>query len=115
MVCFEPDSLDAAFSALADPTRRAIVARLARSPATVSELAAPFAMSLPAVAKHLRVLEAAGLIASEKAGRTRRCRLLNERLDEAEAWIASHRSLWERQFDALEAHLARPAGDEEGP
>ena len=114
MVYLESGSLDGVFSALADPTRRAIVARLARGPATVSELAQPFAMSLPAVAKHLRVLEAAGLIASEKAGRTRRCRLLDAGLDEARAWIEAHRSVWERQFDALETHLARPTDGGEG-
>ncbi|MDP9363255.1 MAG: metalloregulator ArsR/SmtB family transcription factor [Chloroflexota bacterium] len=113
MVYRESGSLDEVFSALADPTRRAIVARLAKGPATVSELAAPFAMSLPAVAMHLRVLEAAGLIASEKAGRTGHCRLLDERLNEVEEWIAVHRVVWERQFDALETHLARPTDDEE--
>mgnify|MGYP002633284990 CR=1 FL=1 len=98
-------SLDATFSALADPTRRAILARLARGEASVGELAKPFAISLPAVSRHLKVLEAAHLIAREKEGQWRRCRLTTEPLIEASDWIETYRRFWEGQFDRLAEYL----------
>jgi DNA-binding transcriptional ArsR family regulator len=98
--------LDRLFQALADPTRRAIVDRLSRGPATVSELARPLPMSLPAVVQHLRVLEAGGLVRSVKAGRVRTCRLDPAALRAAERWIAARRGAWERRLDRLGAYLA---------
>ena len=97
--------LDATFQALADPTRRAIVAALARGQASVSELARPHRMSLPAVMKHLRVLQKAGLVTQKKHGRTRRCRLVARPLKNAEAWISQYRAYWETQFAALDRYL----------
>jgi DNA-binding transcriptional ArsR family regulator len=99
------NSLDRAFTALGDPTRRAIVERLAGGPATVSELAAPLPMSLPAVMLHLKVLEESGLVASEKKGRVRTCRIEPEALSLAEAWVSERRRLWERRLDRLGALL----------
>src|SRR5690348_4494166 len=99
--------LDATFQALADPTRRAIVSALARGQASVTELARPHRMSLPAVMKHLRVLEKAGLVRQKKFGRTRRCRLAPGPLKNAEAWISHYRIYWETQFDALDRYLAQ--------
>ena len=99
-------ALDLAFQALADPTRRAIVERLARGPASVSELARPLKMSLPAVMQHLAVLEASGLERSEKAGRVRTCRVDSEALGRAERWINDRRSEWERRLDRLGDYLA---------
>ena len=93
--------LDRSFAALADPTRRAIVERLTAGPATASELAAPFAMSLTAVLKHVRVLEGAGLVATERTGRTRQCRLQVEALDAQRDWIDRQRALWSARLDAL--------------
>lgn len=87
-------SLDSAFHALADPTRRAVVSRLVTAPAGVTELASPFAMALPSFMKHLRVLEKAGLIRSEKAGRIRTCRINAERLAAAESWLSEQREIW---------------------
>jgi DNA-binding transcriptional ArsR family regulator len=97
--------LDLMFSALADPTRRAILARLARGFATVSELAKPLKMSLPAIAPHLRLLEASGFVVSRKAGRVRTCRIEPQRLDAAAAWIAARRAEWEARFDRMDAFL----------
>jgi DNA-binding transcriptional ArsR family regulator len=97
--------LDATFGALADATRRAILARLARGDATVNELAEPFAMSLPAVSKHLKVLERAGLISRGRNGQFRPCRLEAEALDPATAWIEENRQVWSDRFDKLAAHL----------
>jgi DNA-binding transcriptional ArsR family regulator len=97
--------LDRAFHALADPTRRGMLARLSRAPATVSELARPFAISLPAVMQHLQLLEASGLVRSEKKGRVRTCRLEPRALAAAEGWIAEQRALWEGRLDRLEDHL----------
>jgi DNA-binding transcriptional ArsR family regulator len=97
--------LDATFGALADPTRRAILSRLARGQATVSELAAPFEVSLPAVSKHLRVLESAGLLQREIDGRVHRCRLAPQPMKAAAAWIDKYRAFWGNQFDALEKYL----------
>jgi DNA-binding transcriptional ArsR family regulator len=98
-------ALDAVFAALADPTRRAIVTRLARGEASVTDLAGPFDMSLPAVTKHLAVLEGAGIVASEKSGRVRRCRLQGHPMREAAEWIAGYRRFWEERLDALDTYL----------
>lgn len=97
--------LDMAFQALADPSRRAMVERLAQGPASVSDLAKPLAMSLPGVMQHLAVLEASGLVVSEKIGRTRTCRLEPKVLTRAEQWIADRRALWERRFNRLAQFL----------
>jgi DNA-binding transcriptional ArsR family regulator len=98
-------SLDPVFQALADPTRRVIVERLSGGPASVSELAKPLAMSLSAVVQHLAVLEASGLVRSEKTGRVRTCRIEPAALKSAEDWIGARRAQWERRFDRLaEAH-----------
>ena len=98
--------LDLVFQALSDPTRRAIVERLGRGPASVSQLAQPFAMTLPAVVQHLQVLEASGLVRSEKAGRVRTCRIDGLALRTAEGWIAERRTTWERRLDRLGEVLA---------
>jgi DNA-binding transcriptional ArsR family regulator len=98
--------LDATFAALADPTRREILVQLAEGERTVGELAAPFKMSLPAISKHLRVLEGAGLIARKRDGRMRRCRLRPRPLGDALEWIARYGSFWEDRFDSLERLLA---------
>lgn len=94
--------LDATFAALADPTRRAILARLTRGEATVNELAAPFAMSQPAISKHLKVLERAGLVARGRDAQRRPCRLRGEPLGEATAWLFAYREFWEGSFDRLD-------------
>jgi DNA-binding transcriptional ArsR family regulator len=99
------DPLDLAFQALADPSRRAIVARLTQGPASVSELARPLAMSFPAVMQHLAVLEGARLVASQKIGRVRICRLEATALDRAEEWLNARRAEWERRFDRLGRYL----------
>jgi DNA-binding transcriptional ArsR family regulator len=101
----ETDTLSTTFAALADPTRRAILARLATGEATVNELAAPFAMSLQAVSKHLKVLEHAGLISRGRNAQYRPCRLESEPLDGAIEWIERHRQIWTERFDRLEQHL----------
>lgn len=98
--------LDLTFHALADPSRRRMVDRLCRGPATVSQLAAPLAMSLSAVVQHLQVLEASGLVRSEKAGRVRTCRLDSDALQSAEQWLAERRVSWERRLDRLGDFLA---------
>lgn len=97
--------LDMAFQALADPSRRAMVERLVQGPASVSELAKPLAMSLPGVMQHLAVLQASGLVVTEKIGRTRTCRLEPKVLTQAEQWIADRRALWDRRFDRLAQFL----------
>ena len=99
-------NLDSLFQALADPTRRAIVERLSRGPASVSELARPFDMSLPAVVQHLALLEAAGVVASEKVGRVRTCRIEPGALSRAEQWIHERRTAWEQRLDRLGDYLA---------
>src|SRR5436190_21879565 len=97
-----PDAaLDEVFGALSDPIRRGIVARLTQGPCSVSELGAPFAVSAPAISKHLAVLEGSGLIARWKVGRVHYCRLIADPLTQAGAWIEQHKAFWERQFDAL--------------
>jgi DNA-binding transcriptional ArsR family regulator len=100
-----PPSLDHVFSALSDPTRRAILERLTRSEATVTELAAPFAMSLPAVSKHLRVLENAGLIVRKIEGRIHVVSLRSEALRDASEWLNHYRQFWSAQFDSLTDYL----------
>jgi DNA-binding transcriptional ArsR family regulator len=98
-------SLDLMFAALADPSRRRMVDRLSRGPASVKELAQPLTMSLPAVLQHLQVLENSGLVRSEKAGRVRTCRLETAALSAAEQWISERRRGWERRLDRLDAYL----------
>lgn len=106
--------LDRAFAALSDPTRRAMLEALGRGSATVSELAEPLGISLTGVKKHLHVLEEAGLVTTEKVGRSRHCRLGTERLDDAMAWISFYQRLWERRLDGLDAYFTlRP--DPSGP
>ena len=99
--------LDLAFHALGDPTRRAMVERLSRGPASVSELAKPLAVSLPAVMQHLQVLESSGLVRSEKVGRVRTCRVEPKALSIVEEWVARRRASWERQLDRLGDYLAK--------
>lgn len=101
----QPDPLSATFSALADPTRRAILARLAQGETTVSELAAPFEMSLPAVTKHLKVLQRAGLVSQGRQAQWRPCRLEAAPLQEAAGWIEEYRRFWELRLDRLEDYL----------
>lgn len=108
---FRDTTLDMAFQALADPSRRAMVDRLVQGPATVSELAKPLAMSLPGVMQHLAVLEASGLVISEKVGRTRTCRIEPKVLSQAEQWIAERRALWERRLDRLGQFLDETKDD----
>jgi len=103
--------LDLAFQALADPSRRAMVDRLVQGPATVSDLAKPLAMSLPGVMQHLAVLEASGLVVSEKVGRVRTCRIEPKVLSQAEHWIAERRAHWERRLDRLGAFLDETKDD----
>ena len=103
--------LDAVFRALADPGRRAMVDRLIRGPASVSDLAAPLDMSLPAVLQHLSVLEDSGLVRTEKQGRVRTCQLDTKVLKTAEQWIADRRTTWERRLDRLDDYLKRTDPD----
>jgi DNA-binding transcriptional ArsR family regulator len=97
--------LDATFAALADPTRRSILARLSKGEATVTELAAPLPISLPAVSKHIKVLERAGLVARGREAQRRPCRLQAARLQEAVGWLEGYRPFWEGSFDRLSEHL----------
>jgi DNA-binding transcriptional ArsR family regulator len=99
------ERLDATFTALADPTRRAIVARLARGDATVNELAAPFDMTLPGISKHLKVLERCGLISRSRRAQFRPCHLEAKTLDAAVGWIEENRRVWKERFDKLDQHL----------
>jgi DNA-binding transcriptional ArsR family regulator len=98
--------LDGVFQALADPTRRAVLARLSRGPAPVSELARPFRMALPSFSQHLDVLERCGLVRSRKSGRVRTCWLAPQRLKAAERWLETQRAIWERRLDQLDSYLA---------
>lgn len=98
--------LDQVFQALSDPSRRIMVERLSRGPASVSELAAPLPMSLPAVVQHLQVLEGTGLVTSEKVGRTRTCRIEPTAMRPVEQWIAERRRTWEQRLDRLGEYLA---------
>jgi DNA-binding transcriptional ArsR family regulator len=104
----QSSSLDLMFQALADPTRRAMVERLGLGPASVSELAKPLAMSMPAVMQHLQMLEASGLVRSEKTGRVRTCRIEPEALSLAEQWINARRAGWQRRLDRLGDYLDEP-------
>lgn len=104
------EPLDLIFQALGDPARRAMVERLTRRPATVSELARPLPMSMPAVFQHLQMLEGAGLVRSEKVGRVRTCRIEPAALRLAEAWISARRTTWETRLDRLGEVLSQPAG-----
>lgn len=108
-----PQPLDLMFQALADPARRGMVERLARGPASVSELAAPYAMSLPAVMQHLQVLETSGLVKSAKVGRVRTCQIEAGALSQAEQWINERRTTWERRLDRLGDYLAANPDDED--
>ncbi len=106
MLNYQTTPIDRMFHALAEPTRRMIVERLSRGPASVSDLARPFAMSLPAIVQHLAVLEESGLVKSEKVGRVRTCRLEPKGLQMAERWINDRRQLWEHRLDRLGEFLA---------
>jgi DNA-binding transcriptional ArsR family regulator len=110
-----PDPLSATLSALADPTRRAILARLSRGEATVNELAAPFRISLPAVSRHLKVLAAAGLISRGREAQWRPCRLQAGPLKALDGWLERYRRLWEGSFDKMDTYLAEiQKGDRNG-
>jgi DNA-binding transcriptional ArsR family regulator len=111
----DTDRLDSVFAALADPTRRAILARLAVGEASVTELARPFAMSLPAVSKHLRVLERAGLIARGRDAQWRPCRLEAGPLRDAADWMEPYRRFWDESFGRLDDHLTRMKEEKEKP
>ena len=106
------DSLSTTFAALADPTRRAILARLTRGPATVTDLATPFAISGPAVSKHLRVLESAGLVARRREGRVHHCRFVPGPMRTAADWIAHYQAFWEDRLDSLKRFLEQPLKEE---
>ncbi|MBX2979070.1 MAG: winged helix-turn-helix transcriptional regulator [Flavobacteriales bacterium] len=110
-----PDRLSMTFHALSDPTRRAILSRLASGPASVNELAAPFSMSLPAVSKHLKVLERAQLIKRGREAQWRPCELKAEPLKEADAWIEQYRAMWEARFDRLDEYLQELQGKTKKP
>jgi DNA-binding transcriptional ArsR family regulator len=105
----QSSDIDRALGALADPTRRMIVERLGRGPSSITELAAPLPMSLPAVLQHVQVLERSGLVATEKVGRVRVCRLEIEPLDTVQDWIAARRRTWERRLDRLGREVAPTA------
>lgn len=106
-------TLDRTFHALSDPTRRAMVQRLARGPASVSELARPLSITLPAVMQHLHVLEASGVVRSQKIGRVRTCSVEPKMLTIAERWIAERREHWERKLDRLADYLEETAGEDD--
>jgi len=104
-------TLDRTFSALSDPTRRAILERLGRGPATIGELAEPYGMSLTGLKKHVRILEEVDLVSTEKVGRARECRLGPGQLDDASRWIDSHRRRWEGRLDRLEGYIEKKKGE----
>jgi DNA-binding transcriptional ArsR family regulator len=106
-------TLDSTFGALADPTRRAILATLMLGQASITELAKPHRMSLPAVMKHVSVLEGAGLVSQKKIGRTRRCQLAAQPLQQAEQWLSQYRAFWEGTLDSLERHLSQQENKED--
>jgi DNA-binding transcriptional ArsR family regulator len=108
----QTDQLNLTFAALADPTRRSILTRLAEGEATVGELAEPFPITLPAISRHLKVLERAGLIARDREAQWRRSRMQAEPLDEAMEWMQSRKQTWESRMDRLEAHL-RTKGEQD--
>ena len=111
MVKYSPTGLDLTFAALADPIRRAIVARLSHGETSVGELARPFSVSLPAISRHLRVLEAAGLLVQERRGRVRQCRLRPKPMTAASEWLRRHEQFWTSRLDALAEHLERHSKD----
>ncbi|MDR3506955.1 MAG: metalloregulator ArsR/SmtB family transcription factor [Caulobacteraceae bacterium] len=113
MLQYQAEPLDLAFQALSDPGRRAMIERLSLGPASVSELAKPLPMTLSAVVQHLKVLEEAGLVKSEKVGRVRTCTLEIRTMTRVERWIAERKRFWEQQYDQLEAYLAQAAPKEE--
>ena len=108
------DHLSTTFAALADPTRRAILARLADGEATVNELAAPFPVTLQAVSKHLKVLERAGLITRTRSAQWRPCRLRAEPLEMMDGWVSDYRRFWQQSFDRLDEHLRTTRADDPG-
>jgi DNA-binding transcriptional ArsR family regulator len=111
-----PDPLSATLSALADPTRRAILARLAQGDASVNQLAAPFSISQPAISKHLKVLEQAGLISRGRKAQLRPCHLEAEPLRDLSGWLETYRRFWDQSFDRLDAYLKElQKGDPDGP
>ncbi len=107
MVKYYTEPLDVTFMALSDATRRAILMNLAKGDCTVTELSAPFDISLPAISKHLRVLENAGLISQQKEGRIRRCKLEADAMRDAAKWINKYKKFWEKQFAALDKYLEK--------
>ena len=115
MVYLYSGTLDRTFAAVADPTRRAILSRLARGEASVKELAAPFKMSLPAISKHLTVLERAGLLRRQKVGRVHHCQLVGQPLGEAAVWLQAYQPFWESKLDALDDFLTQDRADQDGP
>ena len=114
MVKYYSSSLDTTFAAISDPTRRAILARLMQGQASVTELAQPFDMSLPAVSKHLGILERAGLLVRQKEGRIHHCRLAATPLKEAVDWLSLYKGYWEGQFEALAQYLDEGESEEDG-
>ncbi|MET3806030.1 DNA-binding transcriptional ArsR family regulator [Nakamurella sp. UYEF19] len=106
----QQEVLDRAFAALSDATRRGVLARLGEGPATVGELAEPARITLTGMQKHIRVLEDAGLVITEKVGRARQCRIGKERLDDVMAWISFYQGLWERRLDGLETYFTLQKG-----
>ena len=112
----QTDPLTATFAALADPTRRAILRRLAAGEANVTELAAPFDISLPAISRHLKVLETAGLISRGRDAQWRPCRIETAPLAELDGWVGTYRKLWDKKFDRMDAYLAElQKGNPDGP
>jgi DNA-binding transcriptional ArsR family regulator len=109
------DTLSATFAALADPTRRAILERLARGDATVGELAQPFDLTMPAISKHLSVLERAGLVAKSREGQRRNCRITATPLKNATSWLNEYRRHWEANLESLDAYLSRIQEQEQKP
>ena len=107
----QSQALDRTFSALSDPRRREILERLSAGPASISELARPFGISLPGVMKHVRILEEANLVSTEKNGRSRQCHLGPERMDDVTQWIERYRSQWEHRLDRLEEIIERRKGE----
>jgi DNA-binding transcriptional ArsR family regulator len=105
MVNYTDRRLDLAFGALAHPIRRGILARLSTGEASVAELAKPFKVSAPAITKHMKILEEAGLLSRKKQGRVHRCRLEERRMKQAQEWLAAHRKFWNDKLDALERYL----------
>ena len=111
MVQYPPEHLDRTLAAIADPTRRRVIERLGTGSATIGELAAPFGISITGMKKHVRVLEDAGLVTTEKVGRSRRCSVGPKRLDEAQEWIDAYRRMLDERLDRLGELLERTKGD----